>query len=266
MRLAFCYTLGFGRLHVDTSQHEWVAFERTVNDMPMLHQCNVQFADGVPQGYPVRTIITFEFTPSDFGFPEESEYEAILELEDGIRDVMEEGDYAVHVGTVMGQGHRRLVFQCGNGEGTGARIQAISDSARAKVKWESEDDATWDFYRRVLLPSDRETMAYENSMVLQQMVEAGDNLEAPRSIEHLAYFRTTQAASAFSEWAVAAGFRVDAPEHPWDDEEFPHAVFFSKESPADLEEITEQSFAAMLAAEDLDGEYDGWQSSIVGGE
>jgi hypothetical protein len=59
---------------------------------------------------------------------------------------------------------------------------------------------------------------------------------------------------------------VEAPHHPWDDEEYPHAVFFSKDSAADLEEITEQSFAAMLAAEDLDGEYDGWQSSIVGGE
>lgn len=91
--------------------------------------------------------------------------------------------------------------------------------------------------------------------------ENGDDTRSPRSIQHFAYFPGAKEQSAFHDFVISRGYRIDD-EHSEAVGRFPWAVIFSKEqAPA---EIDEETSVLRVNAERLKGEYDGWETAVVG--
>lgn len=125
----------------------------------------------------------------------------------------------------------------------------------------AEKDPAWKKYEE-WLPTVEEKRWNDDLMVVEELEENGDILTAPRDIEHLAYLPTDAARHKFIEWLGENGFEVliirDRPER---DGSF--GIEFSKVSPIDIDEIYEQTCSATVAAEELGGRYDGWQTRII---
>lgn len=128
----------------------------------------------------------------------------------------------------------------------------------------AEKDPAWKKYEE-MLPTVEEVRWNDDLMVVEQLEENNDVMTEPREIEHLAYLPSKEARSKFIEWLSDHGFELmlerDRPEKDgtW-------GVEFSKVSPIDIDEIFEQTCAATVAAEELGGTYDGWQTRIIAKE
>ncbi len=123
----------------------------------------------------------------------------------------------------------------------------------------AERDPDWKKFEE-MLPTPEEARWNNDLMVIEQLEENGDVLTEPREIEHLAYFPTRGAMEAFIEWLGENGFDVmDADAGG----EGRFAVEFSKVSAIEIDAIYEQTCGATVAAEELGGEYDGWQTRVI---
>jgi len=168
------------------------------------------------------------------------------------------------VGTILDSKERTWVFYAANPSVAAASL------AKAAKAWKgptpglkTEDDADWEFYQEVLTPTSDQYRYYSDLSVVEQLESHGDTGEKPRLIEHFAIFPDTDARDEFVEWCRENGYSVtEAGDY---DEEFDGCtVTFTHVGPATIDEIYERTSVANEAAEDLGGQYDGWECEVVG--
>lgn len=249
-----------------TSRHQWVAFDRLEEGAAYLHQCNMHFADAPSERWPTTAVIGMAFEACrKNGLPTPAEYDRALKIETVLRNAMEKSAHAVHLATITGDGGRMWIFQCKTASATERRLAALPARIRDPLTCHQQNDPDWTLYFESLLPTELESMRYNNSCVLAAMAESGDNPRRARPIEHLAYFPTAAARKKFQSWAKRGGFTIDESPAPDSDatDDLPFRLFFSMKSKADLDAITDQTHRSAVAARTCGGMYDGWESAIV---
>ena len=131
-------------------------------------------------------------------------------------------------------------------------------------KLESRDDPKWKYFESDLFPDLGQQRYIADYSVIMQLMENGDDGEAERPIEHLAYFPTEESRDEFVAWCGANGFKVTEVDDEADDETEAFAVEFNHIGPAVIDDVWEKTMLATEGAELFGGEYDGWQCSVVG--
>jgi regulator of RNase E activity RraB len=117
------------------------------------------------------------------------------------------------------------------------------------------DDPLWAVYTNYLYP-DPQQMAFANDMkALQVLIDAGDDLETPRPIEHTVTFDDREKRDGFARAMAHKGYRVaiDASER---------AVRCTKLDTVDPFKITEMRVALTTLAEEFGGDYSGWSTAV----
>lgn len=251
-----------------TSRHQWVAFDRVEEGATYLHQCNMHFADAPSTRWPTTAVIGMAFDACrKNGLPTPDEYDRAIRIETALRNAMEKSAHAVHLATVTGDGGRMWVFQCKSAAATARRLAALPAKVRAPLTCHQQNDPDWTLYFESLLPTELESMRFNNSSVLAALAEAGDNPRRARPIEHLAYFPTAAARKKFQTWAKRIGFAIDECPDPDTGSDpadgLPFRLHFSMKSKAELDAITDQTHSCAVAARKCGGMYDGWESVLV---
>lgn len=247
-----------------TSRHRWIAFDRVEDGVDYVHQCNMHFAEAPSARWPTTAVIGMAFEACrKNGLPTPNEYDRAIRIETTLRNAMEKSGHAVHLATVTGDGGRMWVFQCKNAAGTERRLAALPAKIRAPLTCHQQIDQDWTLYFESLLPTELESMRFNNSCVLAAMADAGDNPRRARLIEHLAYFPTAGARKKYQTWAKRSGFTIDESPDPETGDDFPFRLHFSMKSKADVDIITEQTHNCTAAARTCGGTYDGWESALV---
>jgi hypothetical protein len=202
---------------------------------------------------PERLIVSVRMkAPMANGLRSSVEASALFDLEDRLSQVMEAAGWAP-VGRVMTRGRSDFIYYGPVGE---VPVLPLGEYEATTLP---HTDASWDLYRNFLWPGAREWQQMQNRRVVIQLKSAGDQLDVPRVIDHMARAVDEDAANAAVEVLTAAGFVVRTPEA---NENGSWRILFDKEdAPAQMDGVTAAVLDAIEGMDDVD--YEGWGCAVV---
>ncbi len=202
-------------------------------------------------------------TDNGSGLPLESEFEQLAVIDDLIEEFVEGYDGA-YVGRVTA-GKARF-FHCYlnvSEDLVQAFVTQVNEQTGYQTEYLIEEDKNKDHYWADLYPSDEDLHVMRDLKVMEELEENGDDSSKARRIDHWVYFKTEENLNIFQEWAKEEGFSVESfgkAEEALHDHAFV-LQFYITERPV-IEEVSETTAKIVRKAEELDGEYDGWETSV----
>lgn len=193
------------------------------------------------------------------GLRSAEESDALFALEDQLVEAVATKLEGVYVARAVAYGFTEFFFYVPL-KHRAPDASLLPDGGVYELEWFAEDDARWERYLE-LFPDAWSLQTMMNRRLVQQMVEAGDQLEVPREVDHVAFFPSKLQAVAARDALVAADFRVDEPGAPTEAEGPWRLEFHRDETCADGE--PDEFVAEVLELiEPHEGDYDGWGSAI----
>jgi hypothetical protein len=215
------------------------------------------------ESHPVRLQFRVKMLhPREDGLRSADEAEALFALEDELAEALHSGHDAIYVARVVAYGFSEFYFYVPEKHrNAGAELGPLRKRlAPYELEWLPEDDAQWEGYFE-LYPNRYALQTIMNRRLVAQMVESNDQLEVPRTIDHMAFFPSREQAEAAGKALVAADFTVD-PVAPPKDAEGGWGLQFHREDPCDGEHPDEFVFEVLDLITPHEGEYDGWGSPV----
>lgn len=127
----------------------------------------------------------------------------------------------------------------------------------------SRPDREWGIYLERLSPSDEDLERLRNRRMCDSLRQGGDRLDRERPIEHCAYFPDVDARAEFVQRASALGFRVIETIEP-EERGDQFGVRVSGLGIPSHRNIDALTLPLYHAACECDGEYEGWETQVVG--
>jgi regulator of RNase E activity RraB len=193
--------------------------------------------------------------PDEHGMTAENEYRALQSIEEELAAALEPHGI-IEVGRVTGRGMRTFHYY-------GPLIDQASEIVADVMGFHSEyryralsaSDPTWSIYSAYLYP-DEHQLAFANDMkALQALLDAGDDFEQPRPIEHTIQFDDVLKRDIFAHAMADHGYGIAV-------DEALNAVRCSKTDTIDPFKITEMRTALTTLAEEFGGTYSGWATVV----
>jgi hypothetical protein len=163
--------------------------------------------------YPCTTLIKVraairEATPQ--GLPTSEEFPRISALEDQLSTAISEIG-GLYVGRITVAGNRWFHFFAPLNQDDAIGLVALVGGAsgydlRVVVKEDPDRRGYWED----LFPTDQDWQVVQDLKVIESLRSQGDDHDAPRRIDHWAYFPSVDACRRFESWALERGFEVQA--------------------------------------------------------
>jgi regulator of RNase E activity RraB len=199
--------------------------------------------------------------PREDGLRASEEAEAIFAVEDKVVEAMGRVAGAIHVARVTAQGYTELIFYLPADKKAAAENppSAVGDVAPYRLEWFVEDDPEWEKYDE-LFPNRYALQSISNRRLVRQMVEAGDQIDVAREIDHVVVFASADQARGAAEKLASSGFRIDDPR---ENDNGSWSLEFHRDDPCDGDNPDRFVFEILDLVEPFEGEYDGWGSMVV---
>lgn len=242
----------------------WQTYFAHIEDLPATILVNLGAAEVEPKPPHLTWLrISYEVNRED-GFPDDAQREVLDEIEEALDAAIEELDYAVHlVGRMTHQGLRAFYYYSENPLGVESALGgAMVPFGSYPHEIGQREEPEWETYFGLLYPSSREMQLISNQQVLSALADHDDDHEAPRPVDHYAYFPTEAACDRFATRAGAEGFALEEKRPP----EEPGAEWcarLTRVDPVDYFSIGDATLHLFDLAEECGGNYDGWETVVV---
>jgi regulator of RNase E activity RraB len=166
-----------------------------------------------------------------------------------------------YVGRIATGGGFQLHFYCRSVADIADAIKsAASKTLGCGIELRGGEDPEWSLFHEVLLPDEAEQQQCNVMSVLQQLVDAGDDLSIPREVDFTIRFPDTESRQAATKEIAALGYKVQEPDDADadDSEEFPWMLTFSVVIAPEPAELIERCIALVELAQKFDGDFDGF--------
>jgi hypothetical protein len=194
--------------------------------------------------------------PRADGLSDNTEAEELAKVEEALIRTLRKHCDALFVGRMTWSGTRDLFFYAARAEGLQAGLgEALGPSPKRRVMSQVREDKEWQHYLEVLFPGPVEQRWMADRRVVEELKKAGDRVEHPRPIDHVAIFPGEAQASAYG--AACRELRFEVEVRALDDGSG-WSVRATRESPAELALVHEVATSLLLLAEEHEGRYDGW--------
>lgn len=205
--------------------------------------------------------VAFE-QPGEHGLGEAADSESIDAVMDTLGPRLASEAGAAYVGRVRGGGEARVWLYSAAEHRD--RIERLARQAFAgrQIEVQHRDDPQWDMYI-AMTPSPREERVFLDAQVVQQLEEHGDPLTPKRDVRHFAYFADPTAAKKFASRVSGLGFKTGVEKSERQDETRPWCVSASRDDSVEHPQISEITGDLAELADELGGEYDGWEAMLV---
>ncbi len=202
--------------------------------------------------------------PKENGLSSNEDAEDLWKIEDDIIKAFDTTNLNyTFVGRLTSNGFRDLYFY---GDNTILMEKQVSITMAAFPKFEFDFghklDKEWGGYTDFLYPAPRQMQSIQNSRVLQQLENGGDNLTKPREVNHYIYFKTADELEQFESFAKDLNFKTKSKEKTDQPNDFNFVIIVSRIDKVGYNEIDEYTLTLWEKAKELNGEYDGWDTSI----
>ena len=199
--------------------------------------------------------------PTPNGFSSSAEAPALGAIEDTIVSLIQA--FAIFAGRITTAGRREFYFYTAEPERS---LAAISKGMTAHPGYRfdagSRLDPSWSHYLASLYPTSEDMLRIRNRHLVEALKKSGDDIAAPRSIDHWLYFATPEARGAFIRDATQNGFTVHA-EHNQPSEGRPNPfglIIQRADVPARIDGVT---IELLRLARHHNGDYGDWGTMHV---
>ena len=243
---------------------KWRMFPATMGDDQAFISFNDSFAERAKRDarhHHLRVEVAIK-DPTEAGMPRGDEINALSKLDDALEAAVARLG-GIYVGRITVAGRRFFYFyvDAREADARSALVRAATPFGYApQVKW--ADDPEKQRYWQDLYPTADDWRVINDMEVLDALANAGDDPDISRTVQHWAYFASDAAAAAFREWLGSQAFTFRSAEK---DKQGRVRVTFTHEGVMHLADVTNRTIRCRRKAEELGGEYDGWETSVEEG-
>lgn len=243
---------------------DWDFYLSEIDGKPASLFVDLGIADDAPlERWPVLASIHLRMqTPRDDGLSSQEEFEALKAIEDALTMHLVSKS-ATYVGRITVDGHRDFDFYIAHAKGWTELVATVLGAfPRYDYECRTRPDRDWTTYFDVLFPSDEDRERIQNRRLCDALKRNGDRLDTARQIEHWAYFPNAGARQRFTRKASTLGYHVEEtiePEDPGDQ----FGVRLTGIGIPSHEHIDALTLPLFHAANECDGDYDGWETEVV---
>ena len=196
--------------------------------------------------------------PRDDGLSSQEEYDDLVELEDAVTAAIAKHSPTTYVGRNTSHGNRDLYFYTNDPQRfEWAARAAMTGFSAYRFEAGTRRDAEWSTYFDFLYPSSWDRQLMGNRRVVSMLEEQGDDVNAPREIDHLVVFADASSSQAFCTIVESLGYEVISATP--DDQD--HRVNFKRvDRPAAIDDVVHELYTVAL---EHGGDYDGWGCEAV---
>jgi hypothetical protein len=239
---------------------QWDFYPCQVDDEPASIFLNMRYEGGeLPRA--ADTLYWFSMKMADggdHGMGTAEEADVLFPIEDVV--IGKAADLGlVYVGRLRHAGTWQIAFY-----GPAAQLDALKAIGKASgrsVEVRAKLDREWEYYREFLLPDDERRQWMQNRRLVAVLEQHGDPLDVARRVDHWVYFATAKARTAFVAKVKKQGFAVGQTSDDGKGD-FPFGAQVHRDDSVELEHIHEVVMGLYELAEDSDGSYDGWETSV----
>lgn len=243
-------------------QEYWETYMKPVDGYPATLSFNVEIADGslvqdhIYMGY-VKLYLQH---PDEQGLLSTQEQEEVAFIEDLIE--MEALRYRVgkYVGRITSNEAVTFIYYLKlNFEWEDAVKSAMNKIEHYQYEFGSREDMQWDVYNKLLYPTAKEWQMIHNRFTCKMLQKAGDSLTIKRAIEHKSYFSDAENREKYKQFLLQEGFLI---QNEFNHENYYGLQFYRFDIP-DVHNMDRLTFFLIDSSNEYQGEYDGWESSVV---
>lgn len=234
---------------------DWSSYFARLGPAPISIAVDLSFGSRAPVvSMPCAcTVAVVLLEPDDAGMTTGAEYRALQSIEEALAEALEPAGI-VEVGRVTGGGMRTFHYYGPAGCELAEPVAAVMRAHPAyRYRAVAADDPHWAIYSGYLYPDDAQLAFATDMKALQALLDAGDDFEQPRPIEHTIRFDDRAKSAVFARAMANQGYAVDAA---------PDRVRCSKTDTLDPFKITEMRTCLTTLAEEFGGWYDGWAAPV----
>lgn len=247
-------------------QPDWTFYFSNVNDKLSSIATDLNLVNIAPikgQDNVVYVLIKMP-NPREDGLSSNEDVDELWKIEDEIIKAFDNNKLnCTFVGRLTSNGFRDLYFF---GENTILMEKQISSTMTRfpeyKFDFGHKPDKEWSEYFDFLYPLPRQMQIIQNRRVLDQLEKEGDNLTKPREVFHWIYFKTEKELEQYESFIKDLGFKTLKKGKTEQPSEFNFVISVSRIDKVGFDEIDDYTLELWEKAEELNGEYDGWETSI----
>lgn len=201
--------------------------------------------------------------PREDGLPSNDESKILWEVEDALTENIKSKHNAVDAGSMTSDGDRYYYFFLAD---TTLYEKTVSEAMVAFPTYEFDygvkEDKDWSAYFDFLYPLPEQYQSILNRRVVDQIEKAGDMLTKSREVIHWIYFKSESDLEKYLDEIKDENFIVVSRDCDTSWGEFSHKLQIKRVDKVDINSVDEYVIYLWKQANECNGVYDGWETSI----
>lgn len=201
--------------------------------------------------------------PREDGLSSQEESAILGEIEDALVVKVTSKHNSIYVGRLTSAGNREFYFYFGD---TTLYDKTISDVMVAYPEYQydfgAKEDKEWGGYFDFLYPLPQQFQSIQNRRVIDQLEKGGDKLTKSRDVFHWIYFKTDSDREKFIEKIKNDNFTIVDKGSNKSLGEFSYSLQIKRVDKVDQSSVDEYVIYLWEIADEIGGDYDGWETSI----
>ncbi len=190
-------------------------------------------------------------------------YEAFLETKESLIIAIEYEDKAKYLGERIVDGWSEFYFCASSAKELNSLVTAMLKDTGFAYESNIIKDKKWNFYERVLFPTELELAHIQSEKIIFLLAEEGEDLTLSRDVEHYISFLTPTQKNKFLNTLSLEGFSL---KDEISAEEFENGVALVKNHAVTSEEVTKNVNALFANVKENQGFYEGWSTTLINDE
>lgn len=201
--------------------------------------------------------------PREDGLSSKEEFEKLGYIEDQIVNSIVKNHNAIFVGRLTSDNHRDFYFYFGETKNYEKTIfNVMQNFSDYKYAIGTKIDKEWDGYLNFLFPQPEQYQKIKNRKVVDNLVENGDRLDKKREVTHWIYFTNENDRENFIKKIATENFKVEEKNKVKENTNLPYILRISRIDKVDYDNIDTFTILLWKLANENNGEYDGWETSV----
>jgi len=248
------------------AQGQWDQYLAQWEDKPGSMLVDLSYQEKIDSiQLPFLLSVGHQFTPcSDEGFPDTLVYERLYKLSDKLNNYMDIQATCKLVGTFTHDCTQIDYYYLKDSLGIRNFLHNYfaNENSGFPPLVSIMHDPENQFYQDRIYPDIYITEYRQNTATIQTLIEAGDQINQARKIDHWAYFDTDIDRDRYSELILELGYKEEEKGFHRGEQQ-PYFYHFSKEDIPSRDNITEITVNLQSEAQELNGYYGGWECSVM---
>jgi len=257
----------FGQSEPKTEyQSDWTFYFSNVNDKLSSIATDLNLTSIAPiKGQENVVYVSIKMTnPKENGLSSNEDADELWKIQNEIISRFDKKNLNyTFAGRLTSDGYRDLYFF---GEDTILMENVVSSSMTVFPNYQFDfghkPDKKWSGYFDFLYPLPRQMQIIQNRRVLEQLEKGGDNLTKEREVFHWIYFKAQKELDQFESFTKSLGFKTLNKGKTEQPNEYKFMISVSRVDKVGYDDINDYTLELWLKASDLNGDYDGWETSI----